>query len=260
MKPTRVLLVEDERIVALHLRQQLAKLGYKVVAHAASGDDALLQIEAHRPDIVLMDINIEGPIDGIETASRIPPDLQIPVIYLTVSSQSATLNRASATKPYGYLLKPVAERELHATIQMAVARRTADVVTRNAERRLEQLLEARSAELEVQLADRLIAEQGLRRSQRLEAIGQLTSGIAHDFNNLLHVVVGNLTLLEKRTGDLANAHLVTAALEAAQRGANLIRRLLTFRSHPGATSEILDVNKLLTTCGDLISSAVGPLI
>ena len=248
MNPACILIVEDERIVALHLRQQLAKMGYKVVAHAASGDDALRQIKAYRPDVILMDIHIHGPIDGIETASRIPSDLQVPVIYLTVSSKSETLDRASTTKPYGYLVKPFSERELHATIQMALARRTEDVVARSNERRLERLLDARTVELEMQLAERLVAEQMLRRAQRLELIGHLTSGIAHDFNNLLQVIIGNLALLEKRTSDLANAYLITAALEAAQRGASLTRRLMTFRARQEITAENFDVNYLLAAC------------
>src|SRR4051794_37294463 len=115
MASARILLVEDERIVALHLRQQLAKMGYTVAAIAASGAEALRQIEAQRPEIVLMDIHIEGPIDGIETTARIAPELQVPVIYLTAYAEETTLERASATKPYGYVLKPFSERELHAT-------------------------------------------------------------------------------------------------------------------------------------------------
>ena len=120
--PAQILLVEDERIPALNLQQRLTRLGYDVPAVAASGAEAIALIEARRPDIVLMDIHIDGEIDGIETASRIAPELMIPVIYLTAYSEEATLQRAAATKPYGYLLKPFSERELHATIQMALKR------------------------------------------------------------------------------------------------------------------------------------------
>ena len=76
--PAQVLIVEDERVVAMHLRQQLSRLGYRVPAMATAGSQALKQIEEHRPDVVLMDIHIEGDIDGIETAARIPPELRYP--------------------------------------------------------------------------------------------------------------------------------------------------------------------------------------
>jgi CheY-like chemotaxis protein len=123
---TQIMIVEDERIVALNLKQRLMKLGYDVCAMATSGAGALADIERTHPDVVLMDINIEGDIDGIETVSRIPPANHTPVIYLTAYSEKTTLERAQATKPYGYLLKPFSERELHATIQMVLARRDAD--------------------------------------------------------------------------------------------------------------------------------------
>ena len=128
MIPAKVLIVEDERIVAQHLRQHLSLLGYQVPAIATTGSQALEQINKFRPDLVLIDIHIEGEIDGIETCARIPPALRIPVIYLTAYSEEATLERARKTQPYGYLIKPFSERELHATIQMALERRQADVL------------------------------------------------------------------------------------------------------------------------------------
>jgi len=120
MPSTQVMIVEDERIVALHLKQQLVGLGYEVDGIASSGAQALSTIERQRPDVVLMDIHIDGDMDGIETAACID---DIPVIYLTAYSEDATLERARATKPFGYLVKPISERELHATIQMALKRR-----------------------------------------------------------------------------------------------------------------------------------------
>jgi PAS domain S-box-containing protein len=142
MKGARVVLVEDERIVALHLQQQLTNLDYEVAAVAASGRTALGHIIRERPDIVLMDIHIEGDMDGIETASRIPEALQIPVIYLTAYSEEATLERAQATRPYGYLIKPYSERELHATIQMALERGRAETALRASEDRFRSIVSA----------------------------------------------------------------------------------------------------------------------
>jgi CheY-like chemotaxis protein len=109
MTATKIMIVEDERIVALHMRQQLTKLGYEVVAVAASGEDALKKIIAERPEVILMDIHIEGPIDGVETTARIPAEIGAAVIYVTAYSEESTLQRASATKPHGYLIKPYAE-------------------------------------------------------------------------------------------------------------------------------------------------------
>jgi CheY-like chemotaxis protein len=106
MMHARVMVVEDERIVALHLRHQLVKLGYEVAEFAASGEQALRQVAVAHPDLILMDIHIDGSLDGIETAARLPADDGIPVIYLTAYSEEATLERARATKPYGYLVKP----------------------------------------------------------------------------------------------------------------------------------------------------------
>ena len=130
MTAPRILVVEDERIIALHLRQQLAALGYDVPNAVSTGDHALRKIEEAPPDLVLMDINLKGRLDGIATAAAIPPDYHIPVIYLTADSGDATLRRATATNPYGYLLKPFSERELHAMIQVTLARCQAERVAR----------------------------------------------------------------------------------------------------------------------------------
>jgi len=142
MMASRILVVEDERIVALNLQQRLVKLGYEVPAIVASGEHALQKMRDLHPDLVLMDINIEGDIDGIETASRIPAELNIPVIYLTAYSEDATLERARGTKPYGYLVKPFSERALHATIQMVLERRNTDLALEDKEERLRLALDA----------------------------------------------------------------------------------------------------------------------
>ena len=100
------MIVEDEAVVALHLRQELTKLGHTVAGMAATGEQALKLIEEVFPDIVLMDIHIQGEMDGIETAKRIPRYLHIPVVFLTAYSEDTTLKRAADTYPYGYLIKP----------------------------------------------------------------------------------------------------------------------------------------------------------
>jgi PAS domain S-box-containing protein len=114
-----ILIVEDEYILALDLKKQLQDLGYLVVAYVASGEEALAEVEAKKPEMVLMDIKIKGSIDGIETAKIIENRHDIPIVYLSAFSNDEYLKRAKITKPFGYLLKPVNKRELAATIEMA---------------------------------------------------------------------------------------------------------------------------------------------
>jgi two-component sensor histidine kinase/CheY-like chemotaxis protein len=171
MEQPQVMLVEDERIVAMNLRQQLLKLGYRVPAVAASGADALRQIEAFRPDVILMDIHIEGDMDGISTAAAIPGEYQIPVIYLTAYSEEATLALARTTKPYGYLIKPFSERELHATIQMTLERRNVELELRRAKQDLEKIVEERSRALDQR--DILIREVYHRVKNNLQLVDSI---------------------------------------------------------------------------------------
>lgn len=253
----RILVVEDERIVALSLRQQLTKLGYEVPAMAASGDAALRQIEALRPDLVLMDIRIEGDIDGIETAARIPGELAVPVIYLSAYSEEVTLDRARATTPYGYLLKPFSERELHATIQMVLERRRVDLALRQNERQLAQLIARRTEELRDQTTERLKAERALHHAQKMEAVGQLTGGLAHDFNNLLTAIAGCLDLVQKYTDDRRVDRLLDTARLAATRGQKLISQLIAFSRRQVLRPRVSQVNPLIAVFDDLWRQACG---
>ncbi|MTJ82095.1 MAG: EAL domain-containing protein [Telmatospirillum sp.] len=142
MTGSKVLVVEDERIVALHLRQQLGRLGYEVVAVAFSGEQALRQAGEHRPHVVLMDIHLEGSVDGIDTAREIGRQFHIPVIFLSAHSEEPTIERARATGPFGYILKPFSERELHVTIQMCLERRAAEQELMRREEHLRLALDA----------------------------------------------------------------------------------------------------------------------
>lgn len=116
----RLLIVEDEIIIAKDLEQHLRGWGYQVVGLAATGEDAFQLAVDLRPDLVLMDIRLNGEIDGIETTARILKHLDLPVIYLTAYADEQTLGRAKITHPLGYLIKPVDFLTLHASIEMAL--------------------------------------------------------------------------------------------------------------------------------------------
>ncbi len=130
-----ILLVEDEQIVALELRERLTRLGYQVTGLAASGEAALHSIEARRPDLVLMDIVLAGKMTGTETATIVRRRFDIPVVYLTAYSDPATLEQVKDTEGQGYLTKPFQPHELHAVIQLALSRHQKDQSRRETERR-----------------------------------------------------------------------------------------------------------------------------
>lgn len=122
MKQTNILIVEDSSIVALDIKRCLINLGYDVSGVYANGQGALRHLQNNRPDLIVMDVDLQGDRDGIRTAEQIRDLYGIPVIYLTAYSDQETLKRAKVTEPYGYILKPFEERELHTTIEMALYR------------------------------------------------------------------------------------------------------------------------------------------
>ena len=119
MIDVKVLIVEDETIVALDIKNRLENLGY-IPTIASSGKAAIKMSIETCPAVVLMDIMLGGKMDGIETAVQIKKQLDIPIIYLTAYADEKTLSRAKITKPFGYILKPFEERELHSSIEIAI--------------------------------------------------------------------------------------------------------------------------------------------
>ncbi len=120
MAQTRILVVEDEVIVADDIRRSLKNLGYDVPSIASSGEVAIKKAEEHKPDLVLMDIMLQGKMDGIEAAGNIISRFDIPVVYLTAYSDEKILERAKITEPFGYLIKPYKDRELEINIEIAL--------------------------------------------------------------------------------------------------------------------------------------------
>ena len=116
----RVLVVEDDSIIAEDICQALDRLGYEVVSTAESGEEAIKKAATLEPDLVLMDIVLKGAVDGIKATAHIAKNLDIPVVYLTSHSDKATFRRAKETGPFGYLMKPYEERDLAATVEMAI--------------------------------------------------------------------------------------------------------------------------------------------
>lgn len=118
----RILVVEDEYILAINLQESLESLGYTVLGMTDSAEEAIEKATELRPNLILMDIRLRGDMDGIQAAEQIWNNLQIPVIYVTGYSDKSTVERATLTSPFGYILKPIKEQELYIAIQTALNR------------------------------------------------------------------------------------------------------------------------------------------
>jgi len=163
-----ILVVEDEVIVANDIRETLISFGYTIAGTVRSGEAALDKVAETRPDLVLMDINLAGNIDGIDAASRIHAAYGIPVIFLTAYADPALLERAKVAQPYGYIVKPYEERGLRSSIEMALYKYGVDQKLRESEDRLRKL----NDELEARVSARTAS---LR--QQLEFLQQLIDTI-----------------------------------------------------------------------------------
>jgi two-component system, response regulator PdtaR len=117
---TKILVAEDESIVALNIKKTLEKLGYQVTSLVSSGEDVIIKANNEHPDLILMDIMLKGSIDGIEAAGTIAQKNNIPVVFLTALSDEKTIDRAAFVKPYGYLVKPFTTSEMHTAIENAL--------------------------------------------------------------------------------------------------------------------------------------------
>ncbi len=142
MGKTRIQIVEDEGIIAKDIQGSLENLGYVVTSISSSGKEAIKKAEEEHPDLTLMDIVLRGDMDGIQTAQEICSRLDLPVVYLTAYADQEIIDRAKITGPFGYLLKPFEERELHVAIEMALYRHRLEKSLRENEEKFKRLSEA----------------------------------------------------------------------------------------------------------------------
>jgi hypothetical protein len=164
----RILVVEDEALVAADLEDRLERSGYEVCGRADTADDAVEAALATRPDLVLMDIHLIGPRDGVDAAGQLRTRSDVPVVFLTAHADESTLSRAGTSEPFGYVLKPFDERELRATVEMALYRSRAERRLRKMERWLATTLGS--------IGEGVIATDRLGRINFINAVGEALTG------------------------------------------------------------------------------------
>jgi PAS domain S-box-containing protein len=168
----RILVVEDEALVALDLEERLVRLGYHVVGRETSGLEAVAAAERTDPELVLMDIQLGGTLDGIDAAARIRQATGASILYLTAHADERTVSRAAATEPVGYLVKPIEDRQLRSALEVGLGRRRLERELREREERFASILES--------IADGLIATDAAWRVTFANPMAERLTGIPRD--------------------------------------------------------------------------------
>jgi len=212
-KKSRILVVEDEQIVGKDIQSRLEQVGYEVPEIASTSVEAIEIAGRIKPDLIIMDIVLKGSKDGISTAEEIKSLYDIPIIYLTAYEDEKTLEKAKVTEPFGYILKPFSERELHATIEMALYKHRMDSKLRMAYEELKK------------------TQQALIQAEKLAALGRLSSGIAHELRNPLANISASAQIALRAYGrDLCLKKYLDIIMRNSHNADRIIRELLDFAS------------------------------
>ncbi|WP_262732612.1 LytR/AlgR family response regulator transcription factor [Gaetbulibacter sp. NE] len=121
-QPSKILIVEDEMVIGANISLQLSSLGYEVTGVIPRGEEAIINVRQDTPDIILMDINLKGALDGVETVKLIQKEFDIPIIYLTANADDAHFNKAKATNPHAFISKPFKKLDLQHAIELVIAK------------------------------------------------------------------------------------------------------------------------------------------
>ena len=218
MKKAKILIIEDERIIAEDISTTLKALGYNTCGIGSTGEEAVSMAKELRPDMILMDIRLKGKIDGIQAAKIIISQRVTPIIYVTAYADEKTLQRAKITEPYGYVLKPIRQNELHSAIEIGIYKHRMEKKLRESEVKIER--------------------------EKLNAIKQIAGAIAHEFNQPLQ----SLLLLSNLILDISRdkrEELSEQISQQVERMSELVKKLLslnTVKTKPYVgKSKIIDI-------------------
>ena len=236
MNPIKILVVEDEVIVAEDIGFRLKKLGYIVTATVASGEEAIEKVAENRPDLVLMDIVLKGDMDGVTAAEKIRNRVDIPIVFLTAYADDQTLQRAKLTNPFGYIIKPFQQNDLRVAIEIALHRH-------EIETKMQETLKASEA------AKESVEEKSHRQNHYI-------SMAAHELRNPLNAILISAELLEldrTRSNDESQVRTLRLVHSATQKMNQLIDDMLFMgRAESGKLKcNPLPIN-LVEFCQDLL--------
>ncbi|NML16870.1 response regulator [Azohydromonas caseinilytica] len=264
---TTILNVDDTEAARYAKSRTLRHAGFEVV-DAVSGRDALAQMEALRPALVLLDVRLPD-ISGIEVCKEIKRRWPTTMVLQTSATFTSAADRTRGLEggADAYLIQPIDPDELVAAVRALLRLHAAESSTRALNESLERRIEERTRALHQsnirlieQIAQRERAEAVLVQSQKMEAIGQLTGSMAHDFNNILASMVGYIHLVQRMAGDAKLSALLDKALAAAERGKQLTLRLLAFSRSNDLVTGPTDVRALLQGMRDWLQQAVESAI
>ena len=243
MEKKKIMVVEDERIVARDIARQLTELGYDVPATAYSGEEAVEKAGEVQPDLVLMDIVLAGKMDGTEAAEKIMATSDTQVVYLTSYADEKTFERAKITGPSGYILKPVEKRQLHVTIELALHRHTIDMNLKKNHVRIYRSMQGTIAAI----------------AETIELSGPYTQGHHYLVGKLASALAREMGLTDFQTEgielaaaiyDIGMVTIPADVLQEAERLDGL--RLSLYQSYPLAAYETLKKNECIWPIADIV--------
>ncbi|MGG5822692.1 response regulator [Falsiroseomonas sp. HW251] len=268
--PEIILNVDDTEAIRYAKTRTLRRAGFTVI-EAGTGAEALMRVAEGLPALALLDVKLPD-ISGLEVCKAIKRDFPGTLVLQTSASFVETSDRIRGLESGAdsYLTEPVEPSELVAAVRALLRLRRAEDELRRLNATLEERVRVRTAELaaanerlRAEMEERRRAEEALRQSHKMEAIGQLTGGLAHDFNNLLTGIVGGLGLLKTRIEQGRTSEVdryIDAAITSAGRAAGLTHRLLAFARRQPLAPKPVDVNELVASMEELACRTIGPAI